>query len=125
VEVWRKVTTKYGAYVQIAYATMMLKKNSIVVNLALLIFAVIVIRVLAVQLTNYILTPKVGNCYSRYQKTLVTDDHGGVYEQMEYNQVKVYKVTNDSVFYSVTMYNGKNCNDSGSASKIEFAEIYN
>jgi hypothetical protein len=103
----------------------MLKRSPIVVNLALLIFALIVIRVLAVQLTNYILTPKVGNCYSRYQKSLVTDDNGGVYEEMEYNQVKVYKVTKDSVFYNMTMYNGKNCNDSGSASIVEFAEVYN
>lgn len=123
-EVWRKVTTKCGAYVQLVYATTMLKKNLIVVNLALLIFAVIVIRMLAVQLTNYLLTPKVGSSYSTYQKVLVYDADGNVAEQSEYNQVKVYNCNNDSVFYLITIHNRTICNDSSASTIAEFSKLY-
>lgn len=103
---------------------MIKEKRAYVVSALLVLIAVLLMRILAVQLTNFWLTPKIGNTYSRYQKLLVNNNEGGFYEEAEYNQVKVYNYTNDSVFYIMTMYNGVNCNDSSSATIVEFAKLY-
>jgi hypothetical protein len=100
------------------------EKRIYVVSFLMLLIAVLLIRILAVQLTNYWLTPKIGQSYSRYAKVLVNNNEGGFYEDSEYNQVKVYNYTNDSVFYILTMYNGVNCNDSGASTIVEFAKLY-
>jgi hypothetical protein len=103
---------------------MMQGKRVYVVSALMLIISIILIRILAVQLTNYCLTPKVGQSYSAYQKVLVNDNDGALYEEMEYTQVQVYNYTNDSVFYILTMYNGVNCNDSLASTIVEFSKIY-
>jgi hypothetical protein len=103
---------------------MIKEKRVYVVSVLLVLIAVLLMRILAVQLTNYWLTPKIGHSYSRYAKVLVNDNEGGFYEESEYNQVKVYNYTNDSVFYILTMYNGVNCNDSGASTIVEFAKLY-
>jgi len=45
---------------------MMQGKRVYVVSALMLIISIILIRILAVQLTNYCLTPKVGQSYSAY-----------------------------------------------------------
>jgi hypothetical protein len=103
---------------------MMREKKLLVVNITLLVFGIILIRWLAIEITHYFLRPNIGNSYSHISKVYVADDEGSLYEDVEYNQVKVYKCTNDSVFYLLTMYNGVNCNDTGSATIEEFAKLY-
>lgn len=85
-----------------------------------LLLSAILLKVLAVKLTNGYLTPVIGNSYSSYQK--LTDKAGNVIS--EYNQVFVYKCTSDSVFYILTMYNGVNCNDSSASTITDFAKLY-
>lgn len=100
------------------------EKRVYVVSALMLIIAIILIRILSVQLTNYWLTPKVGHSYGATNKLLVNDNKGGMYEQMEYSQVQVYNYTNDSVFYILTMYNGVNCNDTCASTIVEFSQRY-
>lgn len=100
------------------------EKRVFVVSALMLIIAIILIRILSVQLTNYWLTPKIGHSYAAYNKLLVNDNKGGLYEQMEYSQVQVYNYTNDSVFYILTMYNGVNCNDTCASTIVEFSQRY-
>ena len=100
------------------------EKRKYVVSALMIIIAVILIRILSVQLTNYWLTPKIGNSYGATNKLLINDNKGGFYEQLEYNQVKVYNYTNDSVFYILTMYNGVNCNDTCASTIVDFSKTY-
>jgi hypothetical protein len=114
----RKVTTKYGQDVQIAKAIMTNAQKTFVVSTLLL--SAILLKVLAIQLTNSFLRPVVGNSYGSYQK--LTDKAGN--QISEYNQVLVYNCTSDSVFYILTMYNGVNCNDSSASTITDFAKLY-
>lgn len=99
------------------------KKTFAVSALVILAF-IILLRILAVKAVNYVLTPKIGQTYGRSEKILVTNDNGSISEQIEYNQVKVYDCTNDSVFYIITMYNGVNCNDSSASTIVNFSNSY-
>lgn len=99
------------------------KKTFAVSALVILAF-IILLRILAVKAVNYVLTPKIGQTYGRSEKILVTNDNGSISEQIEYNQVKVYDCTNDSVFYIITMYNGVNCNDSSASTIVNFSKSY-
>lgn len=99
------------------------KKTFAVSALVILAF-IILLRILAVKAVNYVLTPKIGQTYGRSEKILVTNDNGSISEEIEYNQVKVYDCTNDSVFYIITMYNGVNCNDSSASTIVNFSKSY-
>lgn len=90
----------------------------------ILFIVVILLRILTTELTNYWLTPKVGHSYSSFQKILVNDADGNIYEQGEYNQVKVYSYNNDSVFYVITVHNGAIYNDSSASTIADFSKLY-
>lgn len=109
---------KYGLNVHNAKAIMTNAKKIFVVSTLLL--SAVLLRFLAVKLTNIKLKPIIGENYGSYQK--IIDKEGN--ELGEYNQVVVYNCTSDSVFYILTMYNGVNCNDSGASTIVEFAKLY-
>jgi hypothetical protein len=117
VEIW-KVTMRYGQDVQIVQAIMTNAKKIFVVSTLLL--SAILLKVLAVKLTNGYLTPVVGNSYGSYQK--IIDRKGN--ELGEYNQVLVYKCTSDSVFYILTKHNGIDYCDSLASTTIDFSKLY-
>lgn len=100
------------------------EKRTYVVSGLMVIIAVILLKILAVKATNYLLTPKIGSTYGATNKLLVNNNEGGFYEELEYNQVKVYDYNNDSVFYILTMYNGVNCNDTCASTIVEFSNRY-
>jgi len=114
----RKIIMKYGQNVHNAKAIMTNAQKIFVVSTLLL--SAILLKVLAVQLTNSYLRPVVGNSYGSYQKIIDKDGN----QIGEYNQVLVYNCTTDSVFYILTMYNGVNCNDSSASTITDFAKLY-
>lgn len=100
------------------------EKRKYVVSAMLILCFIILLRILALKATNYWLTPKVGHSFGRMQKILVNDGNGVFHEETEWNQVKVYNYTNDSVYYILTEYNGINCNDSLASTIVEFSAMY-
>ena len=94
------------------------------VNGLLIFIALILLKILISQFSNYWLTPRIGEEYGASQKMLVSNNQGGFYEVNEYTQVKVYNYTNDSVFYILTMYNGVSCYDSCSSTILQFSKFY-
>ena len=85
-----------------------------------LLLSAVLLRFLAVKLTNIKLKPIIGENYGSYQK--IIDREGN--EIGEYNQVVVYNCTSDSVFYILTKHNGIDYCDSLASTTIDFHKLY-